>query len=69
MVALVDAVGLAEVDALVLEAVDGYSVEIGWGDLSRGVIYIRDSGEVSVAFDDLPRSANVRDLLRIGTGE
>lgn len=45
-----------------LEAYDGYSVEIEAEDLSKGVVYLVD-GEVSVSFDELPRSKHVKGLL------
>lgn len=62
---LVDKFGLSESDKYELEAIDGYSVEIDREDLSSGIVYIRDSGEVSSAFDGLPRSKAVKDLLSI----
>lgn len=62
---LAGALQLAEAQAYVLEAADGYSVQIDGNALGLGVVYIRDSGEVSSAFDELPSSTSIRDLLSI----
>ncbi len=67
---LAEALQLAPAEAYALKAADGYSVEVAAEDLDRGVVYIRESGEVAVAFDDLPRRADIKDLLsmKVGTG-
>lgn len=62
---LATALQLAEAETYILEASDGYSVQIDGSDLDLGVVYVRDSGEVSSAFDELPRNTSIRDLLSI----
>lgn len=61
---LVEQFGLSA-DVYVLEAADGYSVEITKEDLALGIVYIRDSGEISSVFDGLPRNTAVKGLLSI----
>ena len=62
---LADKIGLAVADNYVLESVDGYAVEISYEDLEAGIVYFRESGELSSAFDGLPRNTAVKDLLSI----
>lgn len=56
---------LKKADEYILEAVDGFSAEVGYEDLKKGIIYIRDSGQVASEFDGLPRNTAIRDLLFI----
>ncbi len=46
-------------------AVDGYEIEITKEDISKGILFLGDSGEVSVMFDGLPKNTSVRGLLSI----
>ncbi|OWZ83833.1 molybdopterin-dependent oxidoreductase [Natranaerobius trueperi] len=56
---------LQKSEKYILEAEDGYSVEIEHDDLSSGIVYISDSEEVSSVFDGLPRNTAVNDLKSI----
>lgn len=66
---LVDTLGLKEADTYSLEAADGYSVEVSSEDLEAGIVYIRESGEVASAFEELPKNTAVKNLLFIRTAE
>ncbi|MFP4199828.1 MAG: molybdopterin-dependent oxidoreductase [Clostridia bacterium] len=66
---LAESLKLKEEDQLILEATDGYEVEIEYGDLSSGVVYLRDSGDVAVIFENLPKSSHVKDLLCLRAAE
>lgn len=54
-----------EADVYILEAVDGYTVEISGEDLSLGIVYINDDGQVTSRFDGLPKNTAVKDLLSL----
>ncbi len=63
---LVEYFGLKQADSYILEASDGFSVEIAHEDLDKGIVYIReDSGQVATRFDDLPRNTSIRDLMSL----
>ncbi|MFO7942125.1 MAG: molybdopterin-dependent oxidoreductase [Bacillota bacterium] len=66
---LAESVDLQTEGAFVLEATDGYEVEVEAEDLASGVVYLLESGEVAVAFRDLPKSANVKGLLCVRASE
>ncbi len=65
LVELAGELGLAAAETYLLEAVDGYTVEVSQGDLDLGIVYVRDSGEVAAVFEGLPRSTAVRGLLSL----
>ena len=66
---LVAAMNLAEAETYILEAVDGYAVEVAAEDLSRGIVFVDDEGRVTSLFEDLPKNTRVRDLLTIRAAE
>ncbi len=58
--------GLQQADSYILEAADGFSVEIAHEDLDKGIVHIReDSGQVATRFDGLPRNTSIRDLMSL----
>lgn len=67
---LADKLNLKAADAYVLEAEDGYTVEVSAADLEKGIVFIRSKdGILSSAFTDLPKSASVKYLLSISAVE
>ena len=62
---LADELGLKVADRYILEATDGYEVDISRDDLQLGIVYMRDDGQVASAFDGLPRNTAVRGLLSL----
>jgi hypothetical protein len=56
---------MVDSEVYLFTAADGYVVEINKEDISKGILFLRDSGEVSVMFEGLPRNTTVRDLLSI----
>jgi hypothetical protein len=62
---LVDKLGLEKADAYILESEDGYSVEVSFADLEKGIVFLRDDGILSSAFQDLPKNTKVKYLLSI----
>lgn len=66
---LVEQIGLKLTDTYVIESVDGYTVEINYDDLEAGIVFFRESGELSTFFEGLPKNTGVKDLLSIRAGE
>lgn len=60
-------VQLADSEQYLLTAVDGYEVEIGKADLAQGLVYLKDSGEITVVFEGLPKNTTVKGFLSIET--
>ncbi|HZK24793.1 MAG TPA: molybdopterin-dependent oxidoreductase [Oscillospiraceae bacterium] len=58
-------VQLAASEQYLLTAADGYEVEISKADLAQGLVYVRDSGEITVIFEGLPKNTTVKSLLAI----
>ena len=58
-------VDMADSEKYLFAAADGYEVEISKDDLAKGLVYIKDSGEVTVMFDGLPKNTTVKNLLTI----
>lgn len=58
-------VDMADSEKYLFTAVDGYEVEISKDDLAKGVVFIKDSGEVTVMFDGLPKNTTVKGLVTI----
>ena len=52
-------------ETYLLEASDGYSVQVTHEDLEKGIVYIRRNGEVYSLFEDLPKNTSVKNLLFI----
>ncbi len=57
--------GLKKADSYHLEAIDGFSAEVSYEDLIKGIVHIRESGQIASLFEDLPRNTAIRDLLFI----
>ncbi|MTI96298.1 MAG: hypothetical protein FH749_12615 [Firmicutes bacterium] len=62
---IADKFSLKEADTYILESDDGYSVEISYEELEAGIVFFRDSGEISSAFEGLPKNTAVKGLLSI----
>jgi hypothetical protein len=60
-------VSMDDGEAYLFTAIDGYSIEIEKEDIAKGLIFLRDSGEVSVMFEGLPKNTSVRGLLSVET--
>ncbi|MFO8060793.1 MAG: molybdopterin-dependent oxidoreductase [Bacillota bacterium] len=66
---LAEQLGLLEAESYILEAVDGYEVEVTREDLALGIVYLRDDGQVASAFEDLPKNTSVKGLLLLKVAE
>lgn len=66
---LVDKLGLEEADTYVLESEDGYTVEVSFQDLATGIVFLREDGILSSAFQDLPKNTKVKYLLSISVAQ
>ncbi len=67
--ALVEELGLVDAETYVLEAIDGYTVEVTREDLAVGIVHIREGGEVAAIFEGLPRNTAIRGLLFLKVAE
>ena len=62
---LIKAAGLADADKYLLTAADGYTVEISRDDREKGVVFKNSKGQITVFFEGLPKSTQVKDFLSI----
>ncbi len=69
LVELAEEMGLADAEIYILEAIDGYTVEVTREDLAVGIVHIREGGEVAAIFGGLPRNTAIRGLLSLKVAE
>jgi hypothetical protein len=62
---LLNQTGLADADKYLLTAADGYTVEITREDREKGVVFKNSKGQITVFFEGLPKSTQVKDFLSI----
>jgi len=62
---LIKAAGLIDADKYLLTAADGYTVEISRDDREKGVVFKNSKGQITVFFEGLPKSTQVKDFLSI----
>ncbi len=62
---LIGRAGIVKADKYSLEAVDGYSVEVGAADMEDGIAYMDDSGTVRCLFSNLSKQYAVKYLYKI----
>jgi hypothetical protein len=62
---LLNQAGLADADKYLLTAADGYTAEILREDRDKGVVFKNSKGQITVFFEGLPKSTQVKDLLFI----
>ncbi len=65
VVTILDALGVVKNEIYRLIADDGYFVEVNAADLSLGIIYLDDKGQVRSYFSGLPKNTGVKGLLTI----
>ncbi|MCK4260376.1 MAG: molybdopterin-dependent oxidoreductase [Halanaerobiales bacterium] len=65
MTTLFDTIGLIKADMYRLTANDGYSVDISYDDMTKGIVYLDDKGRVRSYFSGLDKSTKVKGLLKI----
>lgn len=62
---LIKAAGLGDADKYLLTAADGYTVEISRDDREKGVVFKNSKEQITVFFEGLPKSTQVKDFLSI----
>jgi len=61
----IEKAGLGWSNDLIIEAVDGFSIEISLEDTRQGIIRLLDDGSFRVHFSHLPRNFHIREILLI----
>ena len=52
-------------DRFLLESSDGFSAEVSFDDLEKGILYINERGEVATRFEGLSEDTAIKELLLI----